>query len=181
VSFPLLLIKKNLRILDIGTGSGCIAISLAKAIPNAKVTALDVSEEALEVAKTNAELNGVAIEFIHRDILTLNLNLNLQFDVIVSNPPYVRELEKEEIQNNVKNHEPSLALFVPDDNALLFYKAIAEFSKKNLSKDGRVYLEINQYLGEETKELFESKNFKEVILKKDIFGNNRMLKCIKIC
>jgi release factor glutamine methyltransferase len=171
--------KKNLRILDIGTGSGCIAISLAKAIPNAKVTALDVSEEALEVAKTNAELNGVAIEFIHRDIL--NLNLNLQFDVIVSNPPYVRELEKEEIQNNVKNHEPSLALFVPDDNALLFYKAIAKFSKKNLSKDGRVYLEINQYLGEETKELFESENFKEVILKKDIFGNNRMLKCIKIC
>jgi release factor glutamine methyltransferase len=107
--------------------------------------------------------------------------LNLQFDVIVSNPPYVRELEKEEIQNNVKNHEPSLALFVPDDNALLFYKAIAKFSKKNLSKDGRVYLEINQYLGEETKELFESENFKEVILKKDIFGNNRMLKGIKIC
>ena len=169
--------KSELRILDIGTGSGCIAISLAKALPKSKVTALDVSGKALEIAKKNAELNGVAIEFVHADILDLSLNLN--FDIIVSNPPYIRELEKEEILNNVKDYEPSLALFVPDDNALLFYKAIAKFSKDHLSEEGRVYLEINQYLGEETKSLFEDENFKDISLKKDIFGNNRMLGCVK--
>jgi len=140
--------KSELRILDIGTGSGCIAISLAKALPKSKVTALDVSGKALEIAKKNAELNGVAIEFVHADILDLSLNLN--FDIIVSNPPYIRELEKEEILNNVKDYEPSLALFVPDDNALLFYKAIAKFSKNHLSEEG-----------------------------KDIFGNYRMLGCVK--
>lgn len=171
--------SRNLRILDIGTGSGCIAIALAKAIPNAKITALDVSEKALIVAKENAKRNNVELELILIDILDLNKVQLEDFDIIVSNPPYVRELEKDEIKRNVKDNEPSLALFVPDDNPLLFYKSIAEFSKNHLSKEGRVYLEINQYLGEETKELFENENFKEVILKKDIFGNNRLLKCIK--
>ena len=170
-------LKAPTRILDIGTGSGCIAISLAKALPNCKVTALDVSAQALEVAKENAERNEVTITFLEADIL--ELELDYEFDIIVSNPPYVRELEKEKIHNNVKQYEPSLALFVPDDNALVFYEAIARFAQKHLTKDGKLYLEINQYLGQETKILFESKNFKEVSLKKDIFENHRMLRCLK--
>jgi release factor glutamine methyltransferase len=170
---------RKIRILDIGTGSGCIAIALAKEIPNAKVYAIDISPKAIEVAKQNALDNEVSVDFIVADILNLNLNLNLEFDVIVSNPPYVRELEKEEIQNNVKQYEPAQALFVPDNNALLFYDAIAEFSQKQLNYEGKLYLEINQYLAEETKILFQAKKFKKVILKKDIFENHRMLRCIK--
>ncbi|WP_350292072.1 peptide chain release factor N(5)-glutamine methyltransferase [uncultured Croceitalea sp.] len=170
---------KSFKILDIGTGSGCIAVALAKALPNSKVTALDVSAEALAVAKENAQLNKVEVEFIHADILNIDSSKFPVYDIIVSNPPYVRELEKGEIQNNVKEHEPSLALFVPNDNALLFYKAIDQFSKKNLSKEGKLYLEINQYLDEETKSLFARENFKEIRLKKDIFENHRMLRCSK--
>lgn len=169
----------ELKILDIGTGSGCIAVSLAKNLPNSKVYALDVSKEAIHLAKENAVLNGVEINFINADILTSSLDLDLSFDIIISNPPYVREIEKEEIHNNVKNYEPSLALFVSDANPLIFYEAIAEFSKKHLSKDGKLYIEINQYLGEETKALFENKNFNKVILKKDIFDNHRMIRCEK--
>ncbi|GMN09129.1 peptide chain release factor N(5)-glutamine methyltransferase [Croceitalea sp. MTPC9] len=170
---------QGLKMLDIGTGTGCIAIALAKSLPNSKVYALDFSEKALKVAEENAQLNNVEIELIHADILDFNSAQSLEFDTIVSNPPYVRELEKDEIHNNVKKYEPHQALFVPDDNALLFYKAIAKFSKKNLIEKGSLYMEINQYLGQETKSLFEEENFKEVSLKKDIFGNDRMLKCLK--
>lgn len=170
--------SRDLKILDIGTGSGCIAMALAKGIPNTKVYALDVSEEALKVAKENAESNNLEIEFIQMDILNPS-TLELKFDIIVSNPPYVRELEKEEIKNNVKTYEPSLALFVPDEDALLFYRAIIAFAKKNLSKKGNVYLEINQYFGKETKALLEAHNFLEIELRKDLFGNDRMLKGIK--
>lgn len=171
----------SLRILDIGTGSGCIAIALAKHLPHAKVYALDVSEKALEVARENARLNQVDITFLKNDILALEpaLELELDFDIIVSNPPYVRELEKESIKNNVKEHEPSLALFVPDKDPLLFYRAIAQFSKAHLNKGGRLYLEINQYLGSETHDLLKARNFSEIELRKDIFGNDRMLKAIR--
>ena len=173
--------SQKLKILDIGTGSGCIAISLAKALPNSKVTALDVSAKAIAVAKENAHLNNVAISFLQHDIFEPEPEpeLELEFDIIISNPPYIRELEKDEIQNNVKKYEPSLALFVADDNALVFYKAIAQFSQKHLAEGGKLYLEINQYLSEETKTLFENANFKEISLKKDIFENYRMLRCIK--
>ncbi|WP_394971530.1 peptide chain release factor N(5)-glutamine methyltransferase [uncultured Croceitalea sp.] len=171
--------SRNLRILDIGTGSGCIAISLAKALSNAKVFALDISNKAITVAMENAKYNDVKIEFLQGDILSIDSTKLPVFDIIVSNPPYVRELEKKEIQNNVKKYEPRQALFVPDDDALVFYDAIAEFSRKNLVIGGKLYLEINQYLAEETKTLFEVKKFKEVILKKDIFENYRMLRCIK--
>ncbi|WP_067035829.1 peptide chain release factor N(5)-glutamine methyltransferase [Allomuricauda sp. CP2A] len=175
---------RSLQILDIGTGSGCIAIALAKHIPTAKVFALDVSEDALEVARENAQKNQVDITFLHQDILApnpelgldLDLALALDFDIIVSNPPYVRELEKGKIKNNVKEHEPGTALFVPDEDPLLFYKAIAQFSKANLKKGGSLYLEINQYLGEETKALLKAHNFSEIELRKDLFGNDRMLK-----
>ncbi len=163
-------------ILDIGTGSGCIAIALAKHLPQAKVFALDVSEAALEVARENAQKNKVEITFLHQDILELELGLELEFDIIVSNPPYVRELEKEKIKNNVKEFEPDTALFVPNEDPLVFYRAIAGFSKVNLKKNGGLYLEINQYLGAETKALLKAHNFSEIELRKDLFGNDRMLK-----
>jgi release factor glutamine methyltransferase len=168
----------SLKILDIGTGSGCIAIALAKNLPDAKIYALDVSEEALEVAKKNAKSNGVNIGFMHQDIFNpeLELESELHFDIIVSNPPYVRELEKKEINKNVKDFEPDTALFVSDEDPLVFYKAIMDFSENNLNENGSLYFEINQYLGEETKALFNTRNFSEIELRKDIFGNDRMLK-----
>ncbi|MEE9363333.1 MAG: peptide chain release factor N(5)-glutamine methyltransferase [Cellulophaga sp.] len=167
--------NSELRILDIGTGSGCIAISLAKNLPNAKVFALDVSINALAVAKQNAKVNEVNIEFIEADILDVD-SLDCKFDVIVSNPPYVRELEKKEMSKNVLEEEPGLALFVSDENPLVFYKSIAKFSKGNLKENGTLYFEINQYLGRETKNLIENIGFKEIELRKDMYGKNRMLK-----
>ena len=168
--------SKTPKIIDIGTGSGCIAISLAKNIPLATVYAIDVSEKALEIAKINAKLNNVNVNFILANILDVD-NLREQFDVIVSNPPYVRNLEKHEIKKNVLEYEPHLALFVNDNDALIFYKKIAELAKINLSQNGQLFFEINQYLGKETKELLENLDFKKVILKKDIYGNDRMILC----
>ena len=167
---------KNLKILDIGTGSGCIAISLAKNLPNAQVFAIDVSEKALATAKKNAENNQVNVTFIHKNILDTE-DLKQQFDVIVSNPPYVRNLEKEEIKKNVLDNEPHLALFVEDDNALIFYRKIAELAKINLAANGQLFFEINQYLGKEMIELLEKMDFKNVELRKDIYGNDRMTRC----
>ncbi|MCL4140592.1 UNVERIFIED_CONTAM: hypothetical protein GTU68_019375 [Idotea baltica] len=168
--------EKSLKILDIGTGSGCIPISLAKNLKNASISAIDISTEALEVAKQNAALNNVAIHFIEMDILkTTSLNVK-NFDIIVSNPPYVRELEKVEIKNNVLQNEPHLALFVDDENPLLFYKKIADLAKQHLSKNGLLFFEINQYLGKETVEMLHQKGFQSLELKKDLFGNDRMIK-----
>jgi len=175
----------RLNLLDIGTGSGCIAISLAKNLPNAQVAAIDVSEKALVMAKENAKVNAVDVNFIQADILkmddldqlpTSNFQLPTHFDIIVSNPPYVRNLEKVEIKPNVLAYEPHLALFVEDTDALLFYRKIAELALKNLSENGKLYFEINQYLGKETVELLESLGFKNIELKKDIYGNDRMVK-----
>ena len=177
-----------IQLLDIGTGSGCIAISLAKNLPNAQVSAIDVSEKALATAQKNAEINKVNVNFIQADILkvddlknlpTSNFQLPTKYDVIVSNPPYVRNLEKAEIKPNVLEYEPHLALFVNDNDALLFYRKIAELAKKNLKENGKLYFEINQYLGKETVELLENLGFKNVILKKDIYGNYRMISCSK--
>lgn len=166
----------KLRILDIGTGSGCIAISLAKNIPNAEVSAIDVSDKALATAKKNAEINKVEVNFILKNILETE-ELEGQFDIIVSNPPYVRNLEKAEIKPNVLEYEPHLALFVEDTDALLFYRKIAQLAQKNLSENGMLFFEINQYLGKETVELLEDLGFKNIELKKDIYGNNRMNCC----
>jgi len=166
----------NLKILDIGTGSGCIPISLKKNLPNAEVFALDVSEKALATAQQNAALNEVEVLFILKDILQTN-DLEQQFDIIVSNPPYVRNLEKVEINPNVLEYEPHLALFVEDNDALLFYRKIAQLAKKNLMPDGKLYFEINQYLGKETVQLLEDLDFKNIELKKDIYGNDRMICC----
>ncbi len=168
--------SQKLRILDIGTGSGCIAISLAKNIPNAQVFAIDVSEKALATAKKNAVNNNVNVTFVHENILETE-DLEQEFDFIVSNPPYVRNLEKQEIKKNVLDNEPHLALFVEDDNALIFYRKIAELAQKNLSQNGQLYFEINQYLGKEMIVLLEKMNFKNVELRKDIYGNDRMTRC----
>lgn len=167
--------KKEIKILDIGTGSGSIAISLAKNLPNAKVVALDISNKAIQTAKRNAKENNVVAEFIEADILS-ELNLNDKYDIIVSNPPYVRELEKLEMKKNVLDNEPGSALFVPDKNPLIFYKKIVQFAVDHLKANGILFFEINQYLGEETKDLLEEGNFLEIELRKDMFGNNRMLK-----
>ncbi|PJJ11091.1 release factor glutamine methyltransferase [Flavobacterium sp. 1] len=166
--------SKNLKILDIGTGSGCIAISLAKNFPNAQIFAIDVSEKALSTAKKNAERNEVEVAFISQNILE-TLDLGQEFDIIVSNPPYVRNLEKEEIKKNVLDNEPHLALFVEDDDALIFYRKIAELAQKNLSNSGQLYFEINQYLGKEMIDLLEGMDFKNIELRKDIYGNERMV------
>ncbi|MFT5251250.1 MAG: release factor glutamine methyltransferase [Flavobacteriales bacterium] len=168
----------SLRILDIGTGSGCIAISLAKNIKNATVFALDVSEEALATAKKNAVANNVEVTFIAQNILE-TADLQMEFDIIVSNPPYVRNLEKHEIKKNVLDHEPHLALFVEDDDALIFYRKITELAQKNLSVGGQLFFEINQYLGPEMVSLLNSMNFKNIELRKDIYGNDRMIRATK--
>jgi len=167
----------QLKVLDIGTGTGCIPISLKKELENSEVSSYDISSEALLIAKRNAKLNAAEVTFQKLDILKTD-SLDDNFDIIVSNPPYVRELEKKAMHKNVLDHEPKLALYVEDDDALLFYSKIAELASKSLSKDGRLYFEINQYLPEETKSLVEQFGF-EAELKKDIFGNYRMLKAIR--
>ena len=166
-----------LKILDIGTGSGCIAISLAKNIPNAEVFVIDVSEKALATAKRNAKINNVKVNFILKNILETD-DLEQQFDIIVSNPPYVRNIEKAEIKPNVLEYEPHLALFVEDTDALLFYRKIAGLAKKNLNTNGKLYFEINQYLGKETVQLLEDLDFKNVELMKDIYENDRIISAI---
>ena len=168
----------SLNILDIGTGTGCIPISLKANLPQANFSAIDVSEQALEVAKRNAASNKAEINFIQANILEV-LDLNQNFDIIVSNPPYVRNLEKQEIKKNVLDYEPHLALFVEDTDALLFYRKIAQLALKNLSPNGLLFFEINQYLGKETVELLENLGFKNIELKKDIYGNDRMIKCTR--
>jgi release factor glutamine methyltransferase len=166
----------NLKILDIGTGSGCIAISLAVNITDSEVHAIDFSWEALEVARKNAIENSTAIFFHEEDILKPSKTLKTQhYDIIVSNPPYVMNSEKEKMQKNVLDFEPEIALFVEDNNPLLFYKAIINYSKSNLKSGGILYFEINETLGEDVTQLFQNSGFERITLKKDINGKNRMI------
>ncbi|MDP6923084.1 MAG: HemK/PrmC family methyltransferase, partial [Lutibacter sp.] len=167
--------KKSPTILDIGTGSGCIAVSLAKNIPQANVYALDISAGALKTAANNASTNQVKVHFLERDLLSCN-DLPKRFDIIVSNPPYVRQLEKKQMQQNVLAYEPASALYVPDKNPLLFYRKISELATKHLDKEGSLFLEINQYLGKETCELLTSVGFANIELKKDLYKADRMVK-----
>lgn len=168
--------SKITRMLDIGTGSGCIAIALAKSLAHAQVSALDFSEAALEVARNNAQTNRASVSFIELDILSAN-TLPGTFDLIVSNPPYVRELEKEMMQANVLSFEPASALFVSDSDPLLFYRKIAELAKLHLTPNGRLFFEINEYLSKELVKLLETIGYSEIRVKKDIFGKDRMLSC----
>lgn len=170
------LYKKNiLNILDICTGSGCIAISLAIAFPNSKVSGIDISKKALEVAKTNAEINSIQISFIEADILQPYTITENKFDIVVSNPPYVMQNEAQTMDENVLNYEPGLALFVPNHDPLLFYKALAIQSKDLLKPGGKCYFEINQRFGLEVMDLLQGENFKNIEIVKDIHGNDRFV------
>ena len=168
--------NKNISILDIGTGSGCIAISLKHQLPNVNITAVDISTDALEIAKKNAESIGVSVDFFQLDFLNENTWPTLKcFDIIVSNPPYIRDNEKQQMCHNVVQYEPHSALFVPDDRALIFYEKIVAFAATHLNAGGMILVEINESLGKETLELFISKGFKAE-LKKDMQQKDRIIK-----
>ena len=165
----------NPKILDVGTGSGCIPIVLAHNIVGANVSSVDVSEGAVITAKENALINKTEISFYHRDFLNWeDYSWDKDFDIIVSNPPYVKESEKELMQKNVLAYEPHTALFVDDNDPLIFYRRIAEFAKSHLKKGGKLYFEINEALGCEMVELQESLGFTSVRLMKDLNGRDRM-------
>lgn len=172
-------ISPKAKIIDIGTGSGCIALALKSALPEAEAYGLDVSEKALETAAGNAELNNLEVAFLQRDILNWEADVWEQYDVIVSNPPYVRNSEKQMMEKNVLEYEPTTALFVSDSDPLLFYRRISEFAQKFLHKKGRLFFEINEYLGNEMVDLLKQLGFSEIELRKDINGRNRMLTCRK--
>ncbi len=171
----------NPRILDVGTGSGCIAIAIAKEFPNTSVYGLDKAEDILELARENANLNKVSVNFVLSDVL-INRDFvpdsDEFFDIIVSNPPYVRYTEKQYMQNNVLLNEPHDALFVEDQNPLKFYNAISDLGLYILKPGGKLFFEINAYLAEDMNELLQEKGYKEIELRQDIFGKDRMIKAI---
>ena len=168
------------KILDLGTGSGCIAVSLSKLMPQAVVEACDISVGALAVASENNRVNGTSVEFFALDMLDTASLLPRSYDILVSNPPYIKQCEAVDMEQNVTQWEPHTALFVPDDDALRFYRAVAEIGQTDaLSPGGCIYVEINQTLGKETVALFEAYGYRDVVLRKDIYGNDRMIKCVK--
>jgi len=162
---------QNLKLLDVGTGSGIIPITLKNHFPNAEISAIDISEKALEIAKKNAEFHQANIQFIQQDYLNTKLEEN--YDIIISNPPYIGIEENIEIEDSVKGFEPNIALFSPTSDALIFYKKIAKDGEKYLNENGMIFLEINQKLGKETLELFS--NYSESRLIKDLSGNDRFV------
>ncbi|MDR3652022.1 MAG: peptide chain release factor N(5)-glutamine methyltransferase [Paludibacter sp.] len=169
--------KEEIKILDIGTGSGCIAISLKHEFRNSTVDAFDISEKALETAQSNAILNNLEVNFSKVDILNAP-DFDQKWDIIVSNPPYVTEQEKTEILPNVLEHEPHVALFVPDNDPLLFYRRIALFAKSHMQLNGKLYFEINREFGKQTTDLLTEMGFKNTEVRKDISGNDRMVKAV---
>lgn len=175
-------VKKNtkLSILDLGTGSGCIPVTLKKHLPDSEITAIDTSLSALRLAKLNARLNNVDIQFLNDCILTDCPGLqNALFDIIISNPPYVLNKEKKLMHKNVLEWEPELALFVEDDNPLLFYKHVKTICERNLKKGGMLMLEINEAFGKETAALFENSAFENVQIIRDLEGKDRFIKAVK--
>lgn len=177
-----LLNKKNeTHILDIGTGSGCIAVSLAKALPTAKVSAWDISQDALLIAADNAKRNKVDVNFEQKDVLHLVLEPQHRssLDVLVSNPPYVRQCEADELDTNVLEHEPHVALFVENSDALIFYRIISSLAMEMLKPGGALYFEINSYLGQETLNVVNAFPFEKVELFKDLSGKDRMIRALR--
>ncbi|SMP23223.1 release factor glutamine methyltransferase [Muriicola jejuensis] len=168
----------RLRIMDLGTGSGCIAISLAKYLPQAEVSAIDISGKALRLASENAWENKVRVNFSEMDMTKMELEED-SYEVIVSNPPYVMEKEKAGMQSHVKDAEPALALFVPDERPLLFYEYIAKVAQKGLTDGGSLYLEINRQFGEEVKKLLEDSGFTKVEVIPDMHGHDRIVRAKK--
>ena len=177
--------QSDAKILDIGTGSGCIAITLALELPDAKVTAWDISDDALRIAADNAKSLGANVTFEHRDILDTSLTSHLspltpQFDLIVSNPPYICEKERSAMERNVLEHEPHLALFVPDDDPLLFYHAIAQYAIDALKPQGSLFFEINSLYADELAHLLRMMSYHDISIRRDQFGKPRFLKATKI-
>jgi release factor glutamine methyltransferase len=169
-------IDSNMYILDIGTGSGCIPIFIKKSLPDSVVYGVDISEDALAVATKNSLIHNIEVHFKSLNILNINSNLELPtFDVIISNPPYVRESEKKLMKKNVLDYEPNLALFVSDDTPLLFYESIAEFGKKFLNNNGFIYFEINEYLGKEIKKMLSGYGYSNIQLFEDFRGKDRFI------
>lgn len=160
-------------ILDIGTGSGCIAVSVASILPHAEVHAIDISAHALRQAEENARINNTKVHFAERDILQWKDDSWEEYDVIVSNPPYVRESEKDQMDARVLDYEPARALFVPDNNPLIFYQAIAVFGMQRLKPGGLLFFEINEALGSEMRELLEQQGYTDIVLKKDFDDKER--------
>ena len=173
-----LIVKENpdaCRLLDIGTGSGCIAISLDKNLPDAKVDAWDISEEALAIARKNNEELDAQVIFRRQDVFSADGMQGASYDIIVSNPPYVTETEKTEMEANVLDWEPGLALFVPDEDPLRFYRRIAELGRELLRPGGKLYFEINQAYGQDMIRMIEMNQYRDVRVIKDIFGKDRIL------
>ncbi len=168
--------EKKIKILDIGTGSGCIAVSLAKNLPNSEITAVDISEKAISIAEKNSKINNVDIRFFKGNVLDLPTIPDEKFDIIVSNPPYVRMFEKDFMSANVLDYEPEIALFVPDENSLIFYKQIAEYAHSHLNEKGLLFFEMNENLSNETKDIMESFCFMDIQIKEDFRGKKRMIK-----
>lgn len=171
--------KQPSSLLDVGTGSGCIAVSLAAELPHVRVAAVDVSSVALRVAKSNAERMNVQISVDSLDVLHTSFEAYAPLDVVVSNPPYICEMEKEQMHKNVLEYEPHLALFVPDNDPLLFYRRIAELSLSALKPKGMLYFEINERFGTEIKEMLEKMGFADVQVRKDFFAKDRMVRATK--
>ena len=167
--------------LDIGTGSGCIAVTLALELPQVRVAALDISAEALTIARRNAATLHARVDFRQADILSMAAEdgPGTEWDFIASNPPYICEREREDMDDNVRLHEPELALFVPDSDPLLFYRAIGQYALRTLKAGGRLYVEINRAYGRETAQLFRELGLRDIELRKDIYGNDRMIRCKK--
>jgi release factor glutamine methyltransferase len=169
-------ITPDAKMLDVGTGSGAIAVALAKNLPGAHVVAIDNSPEALRFARQNNERHGAGVEIVEADMLALALDSEI-FDVIVSNPPYIPTAERTAMADNVVRHEPASALFVPDDDPLVFYRAIARFARRSLSPNGALYFEIHETLATETAELLAAEGFSEIELRRDIHDKPRMIRC----
>jgi len=170
--------NQTVKVLDLGTGSGCIPIAIKKYLPQVEISAIDISQGAIETAIENAELNNVSVSFLKDDILNIiDISiLNTQYSILISNPPYVTVSEKAGMHKNVLEHEPHTALFVPDNDALVFYNYIADFAKVHLVKQGLLFLEINENLGSKTVNLLKEKGFSGIELRQDMRGKNRMIR-----
>jgi release factor glutamine methyltransferase len=171
-------LSENCKVLDIGTGSGCIAIAIKSHLKNADVSGIDISVEALETARMNAIENGLEINFYSADIFNMKNFEGEKFDVIVSNPPYIRESEKVLMHSNVLNYEPEIALFVSDNDPLKYYREIARFAKSNLYENGILFFEINENFKSEMVELLSDIGFNNIEIRKDINGKNRIVSCL---
>lgn len=172
-------IAEDVSVLDIGTGSGCIAVSIAKSLPKSEVFAMDISKKALKVAEKNSRIHNTNIRFINGNTLDLSTMPDRKFDIIVSNPPYIKEVEKLQMLPNVLDYEPEIALYVPDENSLIFYKHIAEYAYHNLKESGILFFEINENLSNEVFKILDSYYFTDIQIKVDFRGKKRMVKGVK--